>query len=318
MNTLTKRFPQLITLTLVLVAGSASSVLALDDKGLGGPAVKDESVQGQPRKLAGGKGNPRDAARESAQRVPHRGFLRALMSLQNDDAAASMRLTEGQLATIKQANEKFVDSATDYASTNKATIEQLRDQLPMQERRRVEGFLRVAEDIALLRDVTNMTDAPKGEPGQRGPRDANKDKGGEGAKDAQQVDEAKAKEARDQLRTIVERAPNPADAHAAMMAVLTEEQKAFVKEQGEKMRGGRGDRHGRDGPAREGEMGKGEGREGAKGKGRGQGPRLTEEQREKLKNMTPEERREFMRKMREQRRDKEGQKPGEGEQMDPR
>jgi Spy/CpxP family protein refolding chaperone len=144
----------------------------------------------------------------------------------------------------------------------------------------------------------------------------------EGANEGEQaVDEAKAREAREQLLAIVEGAPKAADAHAAMVAVLTEEQKTYVKQQGEKMRE----------QLREGQ-GRGEGR--MQGRGEGEGPRLTEEQREKLRNMTPEERREFLRTLREERgkdgkpgkQGKEGKAPkqegkpaeGDDQMMDPR
>jgi hypothetical protein len=148
------RFPHLFALSLVLVAGSASSTLALDDKdaGLGGPAVKDESVKGQPRKLSGGAPD----RREGAQRVPHRGFLRAVMSLQKEDAPANLRLTEAQITSIKEANQKFVDSVTEYVNQHKNEIEKLRESLPGMERRRVDGFLNMSKDIASLRNLDDV------------------------------------------------------------------------------------------------------------------------------------------------------------------
>jgi hypothetical protein len=300
MQTKLSRFSAVLTLT--LLAGSALCTSALStpafaDDGLGGPKVKDESVQGQPRKLAGVPG-----AREGAQRVPHRGFLRALLSLQKDDAPAGLRLSEGQLAAIRQANEQFVNSVQDYVGKNKATIEQLRDQLPAPERQRVDGFFRMAEDIVSLRDMSEANQPakggaeprPEGSERQRGPgRGEGKGKEGKGKQDSSKQDEpkpdepkgdeAQQREAREQLRTLMEGAPKPADAHAAMIAVLSEEQKAYVKEQGNKQRG------------------QGEGRRpGGRGEA-GEGPRLTEEQREKLRSMSPEERREFLKKLRDDR-----------------
>lgn len=277
------RFPHLFALSLVLVAGSASSTLALDDKdaGLGGPAVKDESVKGQPRKLSGGAPD----RREGAQRVPHRGFLRAVMSLQKEDAPANLRLTEAQITSIKEANQKFVDSVTEYVNQHKNEIEKLRESLPGMERRRVDGFLNMSKDIASLRNLDDVEKAPAAE--DRKPEG----KPAEGEK----VDEAKAKDAREQLKNLVENAPKPADTHAAILAVLTAEQKTYVQEQGEKMRA-RGPREGR-----------GEGR--GEGEGMGEGQRLSPEQREKLKNMSPEERREALKKMRE---GKEGEGRGKG------
>ncbi len=91
-------------------------------------------------------------------------------------------------------------------------------------------------------------------------------------------------------------APKPADAHARVMAVLTEAQRDAVNKEVERLQKEAAD-HGRDG--QKGDAGKG-----------GEGfreellSRLTPQERETLKGMSPEQRREFIKqKLQERKKD---------------
>lgn len=136
-----------------------------------------------------------------------------------------------------------------------------------------------------------------------------------------QEKEAKAERAKARLKEIMESAPKPQDAESRVYAVLTDGQKALVEKrmtemqaqqqkQAAERRGGKGEAGQRAGRGQRGQAGEDR-------------PQLTEEQkaqreakraemREKLKNMSPEERKAFlddMRAKRQARQDK--NKPGE-------
>lgn len=278
---------------LVVTAGLALNAGALaqsDDDALGGPKVKDNSVQGERRTLTG-KGDEKFAR---AGRLPPRTFERAMGVLHADDAPENLRLTDTQEGQIKNIREEFLGQMRDYIAEHKDEVQQLREKLPARERGRVDQFLGGGRGPGGPggpegeRRPRGKGDGKGERPGKGGPdgapppppRDSDAMQGDEPMVDAGETEAAKAR-----LKELIDGAPKPADAHARVMAVLTEAQREAVNKEVERLQKEAADR----------------GREAPKGEpGAGGGPReeflknLTPEEREKLKNMSPEERREFV------------------------
>ncbi len=260
-------------LTLSLLAGTLFSMpaLAQDKDPLAGPKVKDNSVPGQQRQFAGGVGREKGQPRP----LPPGAFMRAVASLESKDAPAEVALTEHQRTQISQVRSDFEAKIKAYKDEHAEEIQEVRDTLPRADQRRIDEFLR----------------GPRGERGPKGdrpegdqppPRDGDMmDEMQRDAKPSAEVEAARAK-----VRELIDGAPKPADAQQQVMAILTEAQKSHVKAELDRFAKER------------------EGKGGPDGKGKPEGERrgaqvmekLTQEEREAIKNMKPEERREFLKK----------------------
>lgn len=305
-------------LALAMVAGSvlalAPATFADDDAdALGGPKVKDGGVPGQPGKFSNGPRGEKGENRERVQAMAQaRLFPRAIESLR-DDAPEAIRLTSDQAAQAEAILKDFRTSVDAYRAQHKDEVFALRNDLPPRDRQRVDGFLRSGPGEA-GKGEAGKGEAGKGKrPAKEGPRRADEDMMSE--PDAPKPDPAKAEAARTRLMEIVEGAPKPAESQAKVLAILSDPQKKYVqdeierlsKEARERLDERRGDREGSpqgNAPDREALRAKIE-------------QNLTAEEREKLKAMSPEERREFLRdkarQLRDQGSDKgSGQSPGKG------
>ncbi|HEX2838461.1 MAG TPA: hypothetical protein VHN77_10070 [Phycisphaerales bacterium] len=280
------------------LAMSLSSAARADDDqdALSGPKVRDTSVQGERRTLTG-KGDPK---LERAGRLQPRMFERALGVLRADDAPADLKLSAEQDEKIRGIREDFHAQMKSYIEEHKAEIHDLRASLPPRERGRVDEFMRVGQGPG----------GPGGPEGDRPPRGRGEQGKGEGKgkskgnekgkdrpdmppprrdemmdEDAPMVDEAQAESARTRLKELLDGAPKPADAHARVMAILSDAQRTAVNAEVERIQKEAAERA-RTKPGDEA--------------GKGERPReeflknLTPEEREKLKSMSPEERREFV------------------------
>ncbi len=281
------------------LALSLAQVARADDQDtLSGPKVKDKSVPGERRTLTG-KGDPKN---ERAGRLPPRVFERAMGVLHGDDVAGDLKLSADQEEKIRAIHDEFRGQMDDYREAHHDEVMQLREKLPPQERRRVDQFM----------NPERGPGGPDGE-GQKGPGAKGPDgkgprgKGPEGKRpngpppgekhgpdggapdDGMQpmVDEQEAQAARDRLKELLDGAPKPADAHARVMAVLNDAQRGAVTKELERIQKESAER-GRDAKGPDGAGPDGKGREDAL-------KLLTPEEREKVKGMTPEERREFIR-----------------------
>lgn len=273
-----------------------------DQDALSGPKVRDNSVQGERRTLTG-KGDPK---LERAGRLQPRIFERALGVLRVDDAPADIKLSAEQDEKIRGIREDFHAQMKSYIEEHKAEIHDLRASLPPRERGRVDEFMRAGQGPGGPggpegdRPQRGRGEQGKGDDngngkGQGGPRGGDKGKGRPDMpppprdevmeEDAPMVDEAQAESARTRLKELLDGAPKPADAHARVMAILSDAQRTAVNAEVERIQKEAADRA-RSKPADDG--------------GKGERPReeflkhLTPEEREKLKGMSPEERREFV------------------------
>jgi hypothetical protein len=291
------------TLALALVAGAALAItpasFADDDAdSLAGPKVKDSSVPGQPGRFAGGIRGEKGENRERVQAMAQaRLFPRAIESLRTD-APEAIRLSEDQDAQVQSILGAFRASMDDYKAQHKDEVLALREQLTPRDRQRVDAFLRSGPAGGPNAGAQGPgAEARKGEGKGKRPAKGDWSKGDKSAASddmMSEVDPAKAEVARTRLVEIVEGAPQPAESQAKVLAILSEDQKKFVqaevdrlsKEARERMDDRRGDRadrpDGAAGPDREAIRAKIE-------------QSLSPEEKEKLKAMSPEDRREFLR-----------------------
>lgn len=276
--------PTVLTLSLFagtmisLISSLALPALAQDKDPLAGPKVKDNSVPGQQRQFGGGVGRQKGEARP----LPPGAFMRAMMSLEAKDAPADVALSEEQRTKITQIRNDFEAKMKAYRDEHAEEIQSIRDTLPPGDQRRIDEFLRGPQggrpDGKGERGPKNRPEGDQPPPPRDGMMD---DMQGDG-KPSAEVEAARAK-----VRELIDGAPKPADSQQQVMALLNEAQKSHVKAELDKFEKERAERQG-----------------GKEGKGGPEGDRpgaqimekLTQEERESLKTMKPEERREFLRK----------------------
>lgn len=285
--TLNSRCVRACVVSLSLVAGLAQGVAFGQESGGGleGPKVADPAAPGTNRKFSGGGGN----ARERAQQTPMPVFVRAFRTLEGEKADASVRLSDEQSASIRKLNEEFTSTMRAYRDSHRSEIETLRDMLPPQERRRVDGFLRddapggarpakpsENQDNKKVKKSDVTPDGSKADPMKGDPM---ADPMSEGGKPA----DAEAAKAR--LKELLEGAPSPADTQAKMWGVLKADQKVVVEKELARLKDEASKRGSRPGAAG------GAGGKGAQGEG-GEidVSKLPPRMRERLEKMTPEER----------------------------
>lgn len=300
------RFTGLCALTLSLLAGSAlaQESAPASDSPLSGPAVKDGSVPGESRKLTGGKGTDRKEARDRP--LPHPMFMKAFDVLRGPEAAEGIALTSDQDDAIELLNEDFMQSMMRYRQDHMQEIQSLRGKLTGDDRKKMEQFMREMGERHGGRGPGGPgrrngqggrgPSAPQGE-GPGGP-EGDAPSGDEMMQDAKAAptDKAASENAMARLKEIRDGAPNPADLHAKLVAVLTDAQKpVFEKELG-KIQGEWEQQQKERLAERYAEKGKGAG----KGKGKGQGgdatpvtsiddERIPQRMRDRLKGMNADQ-----------------------------
>jgi hypothetical protein len=281
-------------IALTFLAGTTLAQEAAPAGGLEGPKVTEPSAPGVNRKFTSGGGN-----KEAVRPTPMPIFVRAFGVLRGDKADDATRLSEDQIASLEKIGEAHRAAMTAYVSEHRAEIEALRDALPPEERRRVDGRLRELSGGRGERgpDGVKGGKPPKGERPAGDAPDAMDPMSDAPSKDGAKPEKATG-DAMGRLRELMEGAPNAADAQAKMWAVLTEAQRPVVEKELARVK--------EEASKRGAERGKGKGA----GKGDGQvdmealPPRL----RERLENMTPEEREKAIKAYRE-RRGNGGNKP---------
>jgi hypothetical protein len=286
------KHPSLFVLVLV---GSAfvSPVLAQTERTppLKGPSVKDGSVPGEQRRFAGGGG-----VRERMQgEIPHRLFRQALDSLRGEDVPEGVRLTQDQDRRLREIEQTFFNEMAMFREQHANEVRTLIAKLAPEDRRRAAEFLR-----------------GPGRPGadRPGPRAETEEKEKAPGGGAGKADPEAAKVARERLKEILQSAPKAVEVHAKMIAVLSDAQRDAFKANLERLRKEAQQSH-EDGmrakPGKEGgkaENGKARLNIGERGaRGEDLPPRL----KDRLRNMTPEERAEAIKRFRERRKENQNQ-----------
>ncbi|QQS07899.1 MAG: hypothetical protein IPK69_07730 [Phycisphaerales bacterium] len=308
------------TLTLVLAAGLLTGVSFAEPSAkadpLAGPKVTDHSVPGETRTL----GTSETKARVRA--IPHMAFMRVINSLRGEEAG-DLRLSSEQSTSIDAIAADLRTQFQAFRAEHEDEIRTLLDEMPPEARERVLQRLGQEFDLRGERGPGANEGArrggakggPKdgkdaGERGRRGPRGdrpmppkgdemmAPPRDGGPGEKGGKRnVDPEKAKEMRDKVQSLIEKAPDTRETHAKIFAVLTEAQREHVTQKLEEVRhrmeGAADKRIGEERAKREGDQFD-KGREAV----REALSKLSPEERraimEKMRSMSPEERREFI------------------------
>ncbi|QOJ00371.1 MAG: hypothetical protein HRU70_07655 [Phycisphaeraceae bacterium] len=296
----------LTTVLILASVGLASPVLAQGQRpgaepALRGPAVRDGGQPGQRQNFAPGQRGQGRAAADGA--MPMRQFMRALEVVRGEKAAAEVRLTSDQDSRIKVLTDEFEAKQTAFVEKHRAEIESLAQKLPPQERRRALAVLQVAspENRQQGRPAEGR---PEGRPGRpAGDRPA------DDMMAPERIDEAAAEKARTRLREITEGAPKPADTQTKVLGVLTSVQRPLVDAELARMRqqGGMGGgqmneaitKAAEDGKITDAEL---------------DALELPERLKERLRNMSPEERAETAKNLGERMRNPDAQRGRPGQQ----
>lgn len=256
---------------------------------LGGPKVKDNSVPGAKSRFSTGKGDKKDRALDRG--IPPGVYMRALESLRSEQASEGVRLTKEQDEKIHAITREFMESERAYIQQHRDELASLRNDLPPDMRKRVDERLKSLKAFERGAPKEGEKKVKKGQPvpppSEAAPDEPMMDKGAP-------ADPKKAEAARDRLEQIFENAPKPKDAQSKVWALLTDAQRPVLQAEIERLKK-EGPGAGRPGGAEAGAPG---------------------DMREKLKNMSPEERQKFIAEMRQRRgagRAAEGQpKPAPG------
>jgi hypothetical protein len=268
-------------MTLVACAGVA---IGSDDQPLKGPAVKDAGIPGEHRRLTEGQGFDR---KDRERPIPQRMFMRAIGELRGESASENLRLTSEQGDKIKSINEGFMAEMEKYRAAHRDEAQALMKDLAPEDRRRAAEMLGVGPRGGEGRDRFKGDAKGKGPKNAGGEHPAKGNDAMEGmeGRGAGKPDPAKAEGARTAMRQLFENAPKPDDTRVQIYAVLRPEQKEFVQKQLEKFR--------QDGDRMAGERKAGEIKKKLE-QGDDKKSLKREEMREKLKDMTPDERRKAM------------------------
>lgn len=246
-----------------------------DDKdALKGPSVQDDAPGSR-------KFTQKGVDRAQAE-IPMRVYVQSLNALRGDAAAEDVRLTADQDTQIKAAMAGFQADIAKFRETHESEIRELMAKLSPEDRRKVMsklGPILAAAPGARngAKNADKKTKAPAEDPMQGDPM--------------QVPDAAESAQALDRLKEIGGTMPQFADAQSKMWGILTEGQRAIVQKELDKYR----------------EEQKNKSSKNATPAAPGQdpimdNPRIPQEMKDKLKDMTPEQRREAVRKWREQKK----------------
>ncbi len=268
---------------LLMICGAALSpalAVAADDPPLKGPRVKDLGVPGEVRRFGTDQQGDRKDRNPGLQ---HGLFMRAINALKGDQADPKVRLSDEQAQKIDAIDREFREQARAYLAKHADEVRQLIRDLPENERKRVR------EGLASRLDNADMpkNDAPKGKGRRQPPADRE-------MQDAAPIDPEKAAAAKARLREIHDAAPQTTEVHAKIFAVLNPDQKSAVESALKKSKENAAPKRvavdSKDSPPR------------------ADAP-ARERLREKLKDMTPEERREAIKKLRDRRSNPDQDRP---------
>ena len=246
-----------------------------DDKDvLKGPSVQNDAPGN--RKFA-----QKGVERAQAE-IPMRVYMQSLNALRGEAAAEDVRLTAEQDAKLKEVMLGFQADIAKFRETHEAEIRELMAKLSPEDRRKVVN--RLAPILAA---------APGG---RNGAKNADKTAKAPTQNDMQgdpmqAPDAAESAQALDRLKELGGTMPQFADAQSKMWGVLNEGQRAIVQKELDTYRQEQKNKSAKNAaPAAPGQdpiM---------------DNPRIPQDMKDKLKDMTPEQRREVIRKWREQKK----------------
>jgi hypothetical protein len=275
-------------LALVFAAGTAQAQDKPKEAPLEGPKVRDNSMPGRGRGLGEADRRPGDGLRLPV-------IMKALDVLRGDKAGEN-KLTEEQEKSIKTALEDFQKASREFTEKNREELASLRSQL-------------TAEDRAKLGEGRPRP-GPNGK-GKEGGKPEGKPADGKPGEDEMMAPPADAKpdaeaskKALARIQEILASRPNPETAQTKAWSTLSDSQKklleAEIKRLTEEMQ-------------KKGKPGEAGNLDDLKGKTPEEimnDPRVPERLRERLKNMSPEERKEAIKRFLERSREGGPRRPG--------
>jgi len=299
---MTKRLILGSILSLTTLCGLAAAQATKPTDGpLKGPAVKETGVPGENRKFSGGTADRKD---RMAREIPHRMFMRAFDVVRGDKAESGTRLSDDQSAKIEAIDTEFKSSVRKYADEHKDEI----SKLPPEARRRIEAATGagLGGDLPRGRGKDMAKGEGKGPPGEKAAKTPHP--AGEGGDQPSGRPAPNSKEAaafKAQVKALLEGAPKANDFHAKMWTVLSDAQKPIVQKELDRLKA--------DAPGKRDGVGKGKGA----GKNADDGDDMKEmdsstfdvsklppKLQERLKDMSPEQKEEFIKKFKERRSNK--------------
>lgn len=271
----------------IIALGFANLAVAQPDAPLKGPDVKDNGVPGQKRTFGEGE----QGRKAQGERPLPLTIVNKALDVLRGDAAGDNKLSADQESKIKAAIEEFQTSTRAFFEKNKDQIVTLREQVAPAERARIDRLLREATPAARGKGAKKSKDA---EPAMADPMDSGEKMDSSG----KPADVQASAKARDQLLELLKSRPKPEDAQAKIWANLTDAQKplaekelARLREQAQKAAAKPGEKGGQDALLEE-----------LKNKTPEEimnDPRVPERLRERLRNMTPEQREQAIKRLRE-------------------
>ena len=198
---------------IMICAGVAASVRADDPAPLSGPKVEDKGIPGEskPFGVTGSK------LKHEVKLIDDRILIQALGALRGGAVKDEVRLTVEQESVIREANEKVVAARREYLLKNEAEIKSALTDLGID----VSGI----KGERGLREA--LEQARKTQAGGKKSKATTSSRSTEsGMTEASEQQRAAAVQKLAELR---ERAPKSDDAHAAIWASLTTEQKSIVQ-----------------------------------------------------------------------------------------
>lgn len=289
-------------MVLTMAAGLAVAQPEGRKDALRGPAVTDRGVPGDNRRLAEGT----DFERGRERGMPPMAFMRAINALRGEKAPEGLALTDEQSTKIKGFADEYRASLEKYREAHGEEIRGLMKDLTPEARREAMQVLGPVMAAGRRGEAGGREGGARREGGperERGPgrgegrpereRGERPDDDGMRGDDAPAADPAKSAAAKEKIKQLLEQAPKADGVRTQVFGVLSAEQKTFVEKELEKFKQQGDERMGK--RKAEQQLKKGEQSEGDRAEKR-------REMREKLKNMTPEERKKAVEELREKRK----------------
>lgn len=312
---------------LTSLAGTANAQLDGSPPGqpaLRGPDVRDDSVPGQKRRFGPGKAQGKD--RLDDRGTPPRIFMQALRILKDNDTPGDARLTPAQDEKLQAIGRGFREEVKAYMDQHHQEIQGLREKIGPEANAKIDGKLRNA-GFPGASGKNGPQGRPEGRPegkgGKRSPRDGGPNGGLNGtsnggrdggldgehmqpplndqAGDGQKLSRGKPRKegkliaddlaAAQRLKEIMDAAPKFKDSEAQAWALLTETQRPIVQDELARLR--------ENGPSR---LNPGQGRPSKGGPdGALDAKEGREKMRERLENLSLEEREQMKQKIQDRR-----------------
>lgn len=220
------RFATMLVGAALLVA-AAGSVQAQDgtrpdQQPLRGPSVRDDTVPGESRRFTGGAQRRKDSVGAS---IPHRIFARAVDSLRGEEADPTIRLAKDQADRIAALERDMRAKQAAFVGEHREEIAELRARATPEMRRRLDQLLPGSVGTRARRDADATAPEPQGKPKE------GDDRAMDGSGGMMKRGQAAPEATRERIAELLAAAPSLEEMHGPIWAVLTPPQRAHVERQ---------------------------------------------------------------------------------------